>query len=193
MRETEKSNKRRVKDPEFWNNVLRGRVIDIGCGDDPLKVGTFGITSVRTFDRQDGDANVITRHIRERFDCVYASQCLEHLMNPPGCLLMFWSLVEPGGHLVITVPEKTLYERGHWPSISNTDHKWAFILDHRSETDAAPPAIRLRPLAESLPGGSVLRCEVIDTNYSYDPKMADTDQTLGSAEAWLELVVRKDQ
>ena len=176
MKETTKSNIRRAKDPSFWNNVLRGSVIDIGCGDDQLKVGTFAIESVKTFDRQDGDANAITRYIRQQYDTVYSSQCLEHVWNPHGCMLMWWSLVKPGGHMVITVPDFDLYEQGVFPSRWNTDHKWTFTLNIENIQ-----CIRMDYLALSLPNAEVLQCGVIDTNYNRNLK--DVDQTLGDVES----------
>ena len=37
-------------------------------------------------------------------------------------------MLEPGGHLIVTVPDEDLYEQGHFPSDYNRDHKWTFTI-----------------------------------------------------------------
>ena len=37
-------------------------------------------------------------------------------------------MVKPGGHLIITVPDEDLYEKGFWPSRFNPSHKWSFTI-----------------------------------------------------------------
>lgn len=188
MRETTKSNKRR-DNTKLWDNVFSGDVLDIGCGDDPLKVGDFNIKTVRTFDVHDGDANNITRHIRSQFDCVYGSQVLEHMWNPPGTLFQWWSLVREGGYLAITIPDFELYEKTDWPSRYNTDHKWAFSLDPDPGWVHINKVINPKHMFMMLPNSSLKVCKKIDTNYDYEK--LDEDQTLGDAEAWIEIVSKK--
>lgn len=193
MKETTKSNRRRRAEEttgEFrWNDVFSGHAIDIGGGDDPLRAGDFpSLKSVRLFDIQHGDANIITKWVREPFDVVYSSQCLEHMHNPPGTLFLWWSLVKPGGWMVITVPDEDLYEQGVWPSNKNTDHKWTFRTTKRSKWSHR--SIRVQPLIEMLPMVDTYNCKTVDTNY--DHSLTGVDQTLGDAEAWIEFVVRKE-
>ena len=57
-------------------SVLRGRGIDIDCGNDPFT------PDVRKFDIDDGDANEITKFVSEKFDFVFSSHCLKHMRNP---------------------------------------------------------------------------------------------------------------
>lgn len=188
MRETTKSNKRRSKDP-IWKDIFKGDVLDIGCGDDPLKEGEFDIKSVRTFDMQDGDANNITRHVREQFDCVYGSQVLEHMWNPPGTLLQWWSLVKSGGWIVITIPDFELYEHLKWPSQYNGDHKWGFSLKPDAAWKHYNRVINPEGMLAMLPGKTESFIELVSTNYNFEDKTSD--QTLKEAEAWIEFAARK--
>jgi len=154
MNETSKSKK-------FWGpverSVLQGSGIDIGCGPDPV------FPNVRRFDLADGDANCITRHVHEQFDFVYASHCLEHMHEPRKAVLEWWQLVKPGGHLFFTVPDEDLYEQGVFPSRFNDDHKATFT---RSKSDSwSPVSINVLDLAQSLPGGRLIKLELQDYNY----------------------------
>src|SRR3954464_6712780 len=80
--------------------ILKGRILDIGAGRDPVTPDAVG------FDLADGDANEITKFEPASFDCVYSSHCLEHMRNPPASLRNWWSLVKPGGHLFLIVPDE---------------------------------------------------------------------------------------
>jgi SAM-dependent methyltransferase len=119
MFEAKKTN--RIRDPEFLARYMSGKVLDIGCGRDLI------IPHAQPFDLRHGDANYIAYYLpAESFDCVHSSHCLEHMHNPHVALAEWWSLVKPGGHMVVVVPEENLYEQGRWPSMFNSDHKWTF-------------------------------------------------------------------
>jgi SAM-dependent methyltransferase len=137
--------------------VLQGSGIDIGCGPDPV------FPNVRRFDLAEGDANTITRHVREQFDFVYASHCLEHMHEPKKAVLEWWQLVKPGGHLFFTVPDEDLYEQGVFPSRFNDDHKATFTIWKAQSW--SPVSINVRDLAESLPGGRLVQLILQDHNY----------------------------
>ncbi|MDD2307942.1 MAG: hypothetical protein PHP53_24780, partial [Prolixibacteraceae bacterium] len=66
-----------TKTKKLWSDLERsifsGKGIDIGCGPDPVT------KDVQHFDFEHGDANHITKYVREEFDFVYASHCLEHM------------------------------------------------------------------------------------------------------------------
>lgn len=142
---------------ELERSVLRGSGIDIGCGPDPV------FPDVRRFDREDGDANEIRRFVDQQFDFVYASHCLEHMVDPRKAILEWWALVKPGGVLFLIVPDEDLYEQGVWPSRFNADHKWTFtIAKHRSWS---PVSINLLDLAKGLPGGELLDIRLHDDGY----------------------------
>lgn len=154
MDETSKSKK-------IWGpielTVLQGSGIDIGCGPDPV------FPHVRRFDVEDGDANYITRHVREQFAFVYASHCLEHMHEPRKAVLEWWQLVKPGGHLFFTVPDEDLYEQGVFPSRFNHDHKATFTLS--KDRSWSPVSINVLDLAQSLPGGRLVRLSLQDHHY----------------------------
>ena len=110
MNETTKSKK-------YWGpvekRVVQDNGIDIGCGPDPVT------PSARRFDVEHGDANVISQYVKDQFDFVYSSHCLEHMNDPRKTILDWWKLVKPGGFLFVTVPDEDLYEQGVFPSRFN--------------------------------------------------------------------------
>ena len=150
-----------TKTVRLWGDCelawCQGRGIDIGCGPDPLPWATV------RFDRSDGDANHITRHVKGEFDFVYSAHCLEHMDDPRKCLPEWWSLVKPGGHLILIVPDEDLYEQGVWPSRFNEDHKHSFSLAKR--TSWSPVSINILPLVSALPEAVLILAEIQDSGY----------------------------
>src|ERR1035437_9566258 len=69
-----------TKAKAHWGAVekaaTQGNGIDIGCGPDPVTPGA------RRFDLEHGDANVVSQYVKEQFDFVYSSHCLEHMYDP---------------------------------------------------------------------------------------------------------------
>ena len=114
-REASKTNQFRGKD--FAGLYLQGHVLDVGAGGDLVCPWAQG------FDMENGDANVIHRYFEPgSFDAVHSSHCLEHMLDPPSALRNWWSLVKPGGFMILVVPDEDLYEQGIWPSAFNHDH-----------------------------------------------------------------------
>ena len=134
-----------------------GSGIDIGCGTDPIK------SDVKRFDVQDGDANVITRHVQQTFDFVFSSHCLEHMHNPEAALSEWWHLVKPGGHLIFIVPDEDLYEQGVFPSRFNSDHKATFTISKRKSW--SEHSYNVLDLALGLPSATLLKLELQDLGY----------------------------
>ena len=133
---------------DYERSLCQGHGIDIGCGPDPLPWATM------RFDLPDGDANHITKHIHDSFDFVYSAHCLEHMHDPTQCLKEWFSLVRPGGHMIIIVPDEDLYEQGVWPSRFNPDHKHTFTISKR--TSWSPVSINCLDLIGSLGSASEL-------------------------------------
>src|SRR6185436_17933582 len=102
--------------------LLKGDGLDVGCGDDPILPG------VERFDKPEGDANHLSRYVKRSYDFVFASHVLEHMHDPRAALCDWLSVVRPGGHLIVLVPDEDLYEQGHFPSLFNDDHKHTFTL-----------------------------------------------------------------
>ncbi len=94
----------------------------MGCGDDPI------LDSVERFDRADGDANHLSRHVTKTYDYVFASHVLEHMREPRQALADWLSVVKPAGYVVVLVPDEDLYEQGCFPSMYNDDHKHTFTI-----------------------------------------------------------------
>jgi SAM-dependent methyltransferase len=149
------------KSKQFWgpleHSVLTGKGIDIGCGPDPVT------PNARPFDVAEGDANTITQYVKEQFDFVYSSHCLEHMHDPWNALLEWWQLVRPGGHLFFLVPDEDLYEQGFFPSRFNKDHKSTFTLSKRKSW--SPKSVNVLDLARSLPNGELISLELQDFGY----------------------------
>lgn len=156
MDEAAKTN--RVRGKDFIRRYLSGRVVDIGCGGDPV------VPHAVPFDRPQGDANNILAYLPPAsFDCVHSSHALEHMRDVPKAFRDWWTLVKPGGHMIIVVPDEDLYEQGNWPSLFNSDHKATFRLDKKETW--SPVSYDLRDLASNLPHCTVVCAQIQDQFY----------------------------
>ena len=139
MKECSKSIQRRLADSNFMRRYFVGNGLDIGGKPDPLSLyrELFPLMGhVKTWDREDGDAQFLNGLADGSLDFVHSSHCLEHLADPAEGLRNWMRVVREGGHLVITVPDEDLYEQGSFPSTFNLDHKWTFtIFKTRSWSD----------------------------------------------------------
>jgi SAM-dependent methyltransferase len=150
MREASKT--RAVRGPEFASRYFGGSVLDIGAGDDPV------VPHARPFDKADGDANLVDGFFpAASFDCVHSSHCLEHMADPPAALARWWSLVKPGGHLIVVVPDEDLYEQGYFPSVFNPEHTATFRAT--AATSWSPRSFDLESLVRALPAADVIAVE----------------------------------
>jgi len=147
---------------DFERSLLTGQGIDIGCGLDPISPDAM------PFDQEQGDANRITEYVKQQFDFVFSSHCLEHMHDPKGALLEWWKLVRPGGVLFIVVPDEDIYEQGHWPSRLNDDHKVTFTISKRQSW--SPVSVNVLDLVQALPGGELVSMQVQNNNYDYSLK-----------------------
>jgi SAM-dependent methyltransferase len=147
----------------FIDSYFKGKVIDIGGGGDPLN------KKVEVFDLKngDGDAQFILKYRKaESYDCVNSSHCLEHMKDVPAALDQWWSLVKPGGYMIIVVPHEDLYEQKIWPSAFNRDHKATFRL--KTNDTWSPVSYDIFRLIANLPDSEVIDSEVQDLNYDYN-------------------------
>lgn len=194
MKESSKSmSRRRVEEANGffpWSKIFKGNILDVGAGDDPIPV-----PNVTPFDRKDGNAETIDRYFMdESFDCIHGSQVLEHLSNPVDALGRFAKLCKKGGHIVITVPEMSLYRDIVWPSKFNPDHKVTFSFGLKRS--GAPTHIYVPdflPVMKERFGLETLLARVVDTNYDYS-KPFNVDQTFDEkacVEAWCEFCWKK--
>jgi len=158
MREATKT--RLLRGPDYIDLYFRGSVLDIGCGPDLV------VPHAQPFDVEHGDANQIARYLpAESFDCVHSSHCLEHMFDARVAIEQWWSLVRPGGFLIVAVPEENLYEQGVWPPMFNPDHKATFRWN--TPNTWSPVSWDLRELVLSLPDAELVDGAIQDAGYDY--------------------------
>jgi SAM-dependent methyltransferase len=192
MKECSKSIPRRLSQPNFVNRYFVGDGLDIGGKPDPLALyrEVFSrMTSVRTWDLEDGDAQYLEGVPDASYDFVHSSHCLEHLRDPAQGLRNWLRVVRPGGHVIVTVPDEDLYEQGQFPSTFNLDHKWTFTI--HKDASWSPRSINVAGLATALgPEAQLVKVELLDATYRYE--LPRYDQTLTPiGECGIEFVVRR--
>lgn len=191
MHEQSKAAERRRKDWHYTHQYFVGAGIDVGAGPDGLsKLRRFYplITSVRDWDMEDGDAIDLEGIAPESLDFVSASHVLEHLDLPTGAVDRWLRVLKRGGHLIVTVPDSMMYERGQWPSRFGVGHIWRFTTDPRNVGDGMRhvPAF----LGNFRDESSIERLTVLREHF--DPTLGlEVDQTMGPAECAIEFVLRK--
>jgi SAM-dependent methyltransferase len=192
MKECSKSIARRLGDSNFTRRYFVGDGVDIGGKPDPLSLYQelfCKMRSVRTWDWEDGDAQVMNGVSDEQFDFVHSSHCLEHLAEPLTGLRAWLRVLRSGGHLIISVPDEDLYEQGIFPSTFNRDHKWTFTAFKSSSWSSKSINVidLIRDLGESA---ELIRLEQLNSTYRFD--LPRYDQTLSPVgECGIEFVVRK--
>lgn len=158
MRESSKTGA--IRPADFTERFLRGRVIDIGAGNDLV------CPSSERFDIEDGDANFISRYRpAATYDCVHSSHCLEHMFDPRAALDEWWALVKPAGFLIVVVPDEDLYEQGFWPPRFNSDHKHTFTL--KGSPSWSPVSHNIAALIGRLPDSRIVSVEIHDHGYDH--------------------------
>ena len=192
MKECSKSIPRRLRDANFLNKYFIGHGLDIGGKPDPLDLYTelfSRLASVRTWDREDGDAQVLAGVADEAYDFVHSSHCLEHLDDPREGLVNWLRVVKPGGHVVVLVPDEDLYEQGTFPSTFNRDHRWTFTM-HKTQSWSAR-SINVLTLVSGLgPDVDVAKVERLDATFRHGlPRFDQTLTPIG--ECAIEFVLRK--
>lgn len=163
MWEQSKSTKRRFDDGQFHTNYFVGHGIDIGAGPDSLgeyKHAFKQITEVDSWDKEQGDAQYMEGVEDNKYDFVVSSHCLEHMYDPQIALGHWIRIVKPGGHVIITIPEEYIYERGYWPSQFNNDHKSSFSI-HKTK-HRMPKSVSVMELLLTYDNIVVKKIELID-------------------------------
>lgn len=176
MHETSKTN--RFRGSGFAQQFLNGAVLDIGCGEDIV------CPWAQPFDLAHGDAQHISDFLPpSSYDTVHSSHCLEHMKDPPAALAQWWTLVKPGGYLILVVPHEDLYEQGIWPSRFNSDHKATFRLGGVSQF--SPVSYDILELATALADAQVLSAEIQD--FGYDRRLMATGIDLKKPQPFISL------
>lgn len=192
MKELSKSIPRRLRDPNFFRRYFVGNGVDIGGKPDPLALyrELFPMMhSVKVWDLEDGDAQLMESVNDNAFDFVHSSHCLEHLHDPVEGLRNWLRIVRPGGYVIALVPDEDLYEQGVFPSANNLDHKHSFTI--YKQKSWCPKSINLLSLFGSLgPNARVEKIELLNSTFRYE--LPRYDQTLTPiGECAIEFVLRK--
>lgn len=112
-------------------------------------------------------------------DAVFASHVLEHIEDWSGALSDWYRVLKIGGHLIIAVPHRDLYERKAWlPSRFNEDHKRFYT-----------PARLLEEIEEALPVGGYRIRSLKDIDEGFDYEISPEQHGTGCYE--IELVLQK--
>lgn len=86
-------------------------------------------------------------------DYVYSSHCLEHIANCEEAIREWYRVTKVGGHVIIVVPHRDLYEKKrHKPSRWNGDHKRFYTpasLLQEVENSLTPNSYRVRMLEDN--------------------------------------------
>lgn len=179
--ETSKAHARRVREGWFEKYApadLPG--VDIGCQHDPLN---------ETFRRWDilfgdSDATFMREAPDNSFHTVYASHILEHLHNPVAALQNWYRITKPGGHMIVIVPHRDLYEKKkELPSQWNPAHQF-FYLPEKTE---APCTLSLKDIVlRAIPDCNIVSLRTIDEGYQ-----ANGENEHADGEFSIELIVSK--
>lgn len=193
MNESSKSARRRYHNGNFISKYFVGSGIDVGCGADPLlqyKEMFPLITSMRSWDVADGDAQYLETITDETYDFLHASHSLEHMQDPRIALTNWIGVIKPGGYLILTVPDEDLYEHGVWPSRFSNEHFWSFTIHKTLST--MPKSINIVDLVAEF--SSSVRCEKIELINDFYKDLPDhVDQTLmPNAECAIEIILKKN-
>lgn len=192
MKECSKSITRRLADSNFSSRYFVGNGVDIGGKPDPLVLYRelfHGITDLKTWDWDDGDAQFMHGVQDGTFDFVHSSHCLEHLVAPAEGLRNWFRILRPNGFLIVTVPDEDLYEQGLFPSTFNADHKWSFSIYKRQSW--CSQSLNIIDLILTLGDeAELIRIEQLSATYRYN--LPRFDQTLTPVgECGIEFIVRK--
>jgi SAM-dependent methyltransferase len=162
----------------FFASFCQGAGLDIGYGGDLL------VPNCKGWDMEHGNAQTLVGLKDAAFDFVYSSHTLEHMVDPVAALRNWWRVLKPGGHLLLYIPHRDLYEKKEsLPSRWNDDHKHFFLLDRESPPDTRD--IR-KLIGEALSGFEIVYAKECSDGHTI------TDPDIHSdGEYSIEVVVKK--
>ena len=104
----------------------RGRVLEIGCGQEKAYQHFIGYDSGHHFGKGAadivGDAASLSLFADWSMDAVFSSHVLEHMADMQAAINEWGRVIKPGGFLCLYVPSANLYPRCGEPG-ANPDHK----------------------------------------------------------------------
>lgn len=162
--ETSKAFMRRLNEGWFDKYAPEGKPgIDIGCQHDPLR------EAFRKYDLifGDPDATFMENVEDNSYFTVYSSHILEHVDDPVTAVKNWFRILQPGGHLIILVPHRDLYEKKReLPSNWNFDHR-SMWLPNRSEKIGKTQTYCLKEviLKAGVPEKNIISYKVLADGY----------------------------
>lgn len=190
--ETAKAYERRLK-AGYFRNYLFGYGIDIGCGTDILTSLQENF-KVDGWDWEQGDAQLMASVPDNKYDFVYSSHCLEHMVDPIIALRNWTRICKPGGYIFVAVPDEDLYEQGVWPSRFNGDHKTTWTVFKDVHKSWSPVSHNVLTLPHHVNGTSLIHFKLEASGYNYDlqGKLPAKDQS-DIAEIAIEFILQKEE
>ncbi len=160
MGEANKACARRIEEGWFERYCPADKPgIDIGCQHDSIH------DQFRKWDLifDDGDATFMEGVTDETYHTVYAGHVLEHLDDPVTGLKNWYRILKPGGHLIVNVPHRDLYEKKkELPSSWNVEHKTFWL----PEEEDLPHTLNLKEtVLKAIRSANIVSLEVLDQNY----------------------------
>ena len=114
----------KVKDMPHVMKYITGRVADVACGTQKITPDAIGIDGkpLPGVDKVYHDLWLTHEH-SGTFDTIFSSHFLEHTRNPCDYILNWHAHLNPGGHLVLYLPEKSAYNNFENPEHL---HNWSY-------------------------------------------------------------------
>jgi predicted SAM-dependent methyltransferase len=186
MAETSKSRPRRESEG-FFDKYVQGKVIDIGVGRIDTHDGSDPLTDwCDTWDKDNGNAELMESVPDNTYDLVYNSHLLQHLDRPELAIMNWMRITKPGGYLIMAVPHRDLYERQtKMPSKWVKDHKFFIMPDE----ETLPDTRSLKHLIEVGCRNFKYKIISIETNDTSNNK--DRPEEHGNGEYQIEAIIQK--
>lgn len=116
--------------PRIQKYLILPDIIDIGCGHDKVTPTSFGV-DIRTDINIDllikpneiYQLSTVYPHLKNKFDVVYSSHSLEHLLEDAGALNSWKELLKPNGFIILYIPDSLLYN-----NVGNHEHVQAYTF-----------------------------------------------------------------
>lgn len=178
--EVARSHERRIYSG-FYVRFMSGKGLDFGYRGEIADASPVLDTAIGIELGTPGYDGIHLQYPAESFDYIFSSHCLEHLPEPEKNIREWYRLTKIGGHIVIIVPHKYLYERRETlPSRWNEDHKQFFA-----------PYNLLMLVDLALEPNSYRVVHLFENDVGYDYSIPLDQHPNGSYE--IELVLRKIQ
>jgi predicted SAM-dependent methyltransferase len=168
--------------------LFKGKGIDIGAGTDGISKRGF---NVYEWDLKDGDAQYLAGIPDNNYDFVHSSHCLEHMVSVRLALKNWIRVCKPGGYITIVIPDEELYERNHWPSKFNFDHKWSFRI--YLEKSPHKRHLNIVDMIEWVDKEvEIIKIERIEEGFDFSlPRNVDQTAPAAGPECSIEMIFRK--